>query len=371
LERGGHIVNTTFFKRLSQLKRSLSLSAIFLLACSFFVAVLLSLSVQPHSLFDLLIPAKVELQNSNKQTVYTQNVRLNALVMPDELSLAHGQYALYVNGTYKDTLKVTGPVTGIESNNQATHQQPRDQTQTQATPAKVEVKNMDGVQAITWNETSSQLFTFSLSDNPTMKALSKHFALLLKQQKVFWSQVNEAYFASAILLALALITFHVTALASTTVQTNENWLQYLQRGWRYLPYTMVSAIIWSVALVGASIPLVGLLNTLDFPYRGNAETGIMALVTAFILVRVSSVVTGAIRTSVALLYTLSAGLIAAVLAFFSMLPAAFMALLVLVTPAVIGNMGSGVRPVETLSGTIVDLKESDTETHEAWRETLL
>ena len=357
-------------KRLTQLKSSLAFSAMFLLIGSCLVAVLLSLSVQPSSLLDLLIPAKVELENSNNQIVYTQNVRLNALVTPDELSLSTGQYALYVNGAYKDTLQVTSHAK--ESNNQAT-QQPVDQPQTKPTPSKVEVKNMDGVQAITWEGKPTQLFSFSLSDNPIMKKLSQHFELWINQEKVFWIQVNEVFFAGAILLALAFVTFHVTALASTTVQPNENWLQFLQSGWRYFPYTMVSAIIWSVALVGASTPLIGLLNTLDFPYRGNVEIGVIALMTAFILIRVSSIVTGAVRTSFALLFTLYVSIIAAVLAFYPIAPTVFMLVLIWFTPIVTGYMSS-TQPISLSgAGKVVDLTQEETEDHndEAWRETLL
>ena len=346
------------------------MSASFLLIGSCFVGVLLNLSVQPHSLLDLLIPAKVELHNSKDQTVYTQDVRLNALVMPDELALPPGQYALYVNGVYNDSLQVT--VHATESNNPAT-QQPIEQTQTQVTPSKVEVKNIAGVQAITWNEKTPQFFTFSLSDNPIMKKISQHFALWLKQQKVFWVQVNEVYFAGAMLLALMLITFHVTALASTTVHSNEDWFQFFQNGWRYFPYTMVSATIWSVALIGTATPLVGLLNTLSFPYRGNVGMGIIASVTAFVLVRVSTIITGSVRALNAFLCVLGSGLVATVLSFFPGGSALIMVVLVLLAPVVTSHLSS-TQPMP-LSGTGkgVDMTPEETgdQKYEAWRETLI
>ena len=345
------------------------MSAIFLVIGSCLVAILLSLSVQPSSLLDLLIPAKVELKNSNNQIVYTQNVRLNALVTPDELSLPTGQYALYVNGSYEDTLQVTSHA---KDSDQAT-QRPVDQSQAKPASSKVEVKNIDGVQAITWEGRSTQLFSFSLSDNPIMKQLSQHFALWINQEKVFWIQVNEVFFAGAMLLALMLITFHATALASTTVQANNDWPQFLQSGWRYFPYTMVSAIIWSIALVGVSTPLIGLVNTLDFPYRSNIETGIIAIVTVLILIRVSSVVTGAVRALYATLCVLSVGIIAAVLAFYPLAPTVFMLVLILFTPVVTGYM-SAPQPVPlSRTGKVVDMTADEGEDHntEAWRETLL
>ena len=359
-----------FSKRLVQLKSSLALSGIFLLVGSCFVAVLLSLSVQPHSLLELLIPAKVELQNSNYQTVYIQEVRLNALVMPDELALAPGQYALYVNGAYKDTLQVAGHAT--ESNNQ-TNQQPVDQTQTQAIPSNVEVKNIDGIQAITWNEKSPQLFTFSLSDNLIMKKLSQHVVLWINQEKLFWLQINEVIFTGSLLLTLVLLTFHVTALGSSIVQPNKDWLQFFQSGWQYLPYTIVSAGIWSVFSVVVTKPLVGLLNTLDFPYRGNVVTGIIALVTAFILIRVSSIVTGVVRALYLALCVLSVGLIAALLAFYPLAPTLFMVVLILLAPVITSSLSS-TQPIPLSgAGKVVDMTQEDSGDHnnEAWRETLL
>lgn len=318
------------------------------------LAFLLSAAVQPHSLMDLLFPTTVQLQDETGQVVYTQKVRLNAVVLPDNLK--PGRYSMYVNGVHKDDLSVDKSTAEMQSNSQPT------------TRKGVVVKTVDGLQAVTWDTETPNFFSFLAG--PEFKQAGQEALFWIKQQKVFWSEVNTAMFAGAALLALAILTFHASALAASIVRSSSGWLAYLRNGWVFFPYTIIGALVTTVSLGGISVLLIGIIRGLSVPYAENVETGIAFFVVATVSCRTSALASGKVRTGIALLCSLAPALIVALLASNTLVTAVLFSVGVLLLPAVAGTTGT---PRIGGISDVVDIEAEEDEAkpkNEAWRETL-
>lgn len=338
--------NKNLLRTMLNSRNTIAVSLFITLLVGLLTVALIALAVQPHSVMDLLEPTTVELRSQSGNVVHTQVSRLNTIAMPD--TLESGSYELYVDGQYQDSIFIEG-----RQNKEAKP------VETEGL-SRVEVKNINGAQAIKWGKPKVNDRLFNLEIGPYTQLMGQW----VNQQKVLFTEINIAMFFGAILTGILLMTFNISALITAVVRKDNNMINYFKYGWKASSIIMIAAIIWSFILALTLLPMLITMEVFEIPYSAEMMYGFVVIAALILFWKIVMAITGEEMEDKRITVLLTIVFLVSMLGFIHQKPLIVIILLVLATHVIIPGM------VSVTAQQIKISKDEEGKT-EAWKESLL